>query len=221
MKSQDTKKSSLELKQEVHSELNKVKKGLDDIQGRMTPGQFIDDIIFYPHGGSPRRTLEYLKNNPIGTSLLSMGTILLMEDKNKLSVEKRAKEKVESGAKSIRESTHDPRIGETKEKLRELGINAKSKVNSFRTELAAKIPNKEKIEQIDGRSMIVLGAGLGVMTGASLPISDKENKLFEDSELNQKFSEFDQDFRDALNQCTNVLKDLVVKDVKGFDINIF
>src|SRR5690606_13803406 len=127
MKSQNTKSSS-ELKHEVREELRKVEKGIDDIQGRMTPGQILDDIIFYPNEGSPRKTLEYLKENPIGTSLLSMGAVLLMEDKDKRSLEGRVKTKVEEGTKSLKEKASDPIISETKHKISDMKKDLKSKV---------------------------------------------------------------------------------------------
>ncbi|MFL5808184.1 MAG: hypothetical protein ACJ749_01605, partial [Flavisolibacter sp.] len=78
MKSQNT-KSSDELEKEVRHEIRNVRKDIDELSGRFSPGQLIDDVIFYPHGKSPAATFDHLKRNPVGTAFLSLGTILLME----------------------------------------------------------------------------------------------------------------------------------------------
>jgi hypothetical protein len=76
-----TTKSVSELKQQVLNDIQKVKDDFKEIQSRMTPGQMIDDAIYYRRGDrNPAQTFEFLKANPIGTSLLTLGTILLMED---------------------------------------------------------------------------------------------------------------------------------------------
>lgn len=220
MKSQNT-KSSLELKHEVREELKKVESSIDKLQGRMTPGQVLDDIIYYPNGASTRRTLEYLKNNPIGTSLLTMGTVLLMEDKGQRSLEERVKNKVEEGAKSIKEKASDPRVGEAKHKMQDMKQNFKSKVNDIRRGIAERLPEKETLEKMDSRQLLVLGAGLGAMTGASFPLSQRESEFLSDSEVNSGLGEFERELRDALNESSNIFKNLLVKEVGQFEINPF
>ncbi len=86
MNSRDN-KSSGELKREVLHELNNVNNDLDRIQGRMTPGQFIDDALFTPVGRNPRAIYDHLIANPIGTAFLSLGTLLLMEDDSHVTYE--------------------------------------------------------------------------------------------------------------------------------------
>ncbi len=95
MNSKDN-KSSRELKREVLQELNQVNSDLDRIQGRLTPGQFIDDALFQPVGRNPRAIFDHLKANPIGTAFLSIGTLLLMEDDGHVTYEKQMKNR--SGA---------------------------------------------------------------------------------------------------------------------------
>lgn len=90
MNSRDN-KSSRELKREVLQELNQVNSDIDRIQGRLTPGQFIDDAIFHPVGRNPRTTFDHLKANPIGTAFLSIGTLLLMEDDSHVTYESQMK----------------------------------------------------------------------------------------------------------------------------------
>lgn len=81
MNSKNT-KSSHELKKEVIHELRRVEDDLDRIERRLSPGQFIDEAIFQGKNRGPRETFDYLKSNPIGTTFLTMGTILLMEDED-------------------------------------------------------------------------------------------------------------------------------------------
>lgn len=95
MNSKDN-KSSRELKREVLQELNQVNSDLDRIQGRLTPGQFIDDALFQPVGKNPRAIFDHLKANPVGTAFLSIGTLLLMEDETHVTYETQMKNR--SGA---------------------------------------------------------------------------------------------------------------------------
>lgn len=90
MNSKDN-KTSRELKREVLQELNQVNSDIDRIQGRLTPGQFIDDAIFHPVSTNPRATFDHLKANPIGTAFLSIGTLLLMEDDSHITYERQMK----------------------------------------------------------------------------------------------------------------------------------
>jgi hypothetical protein len=80
-------KSSKELKDQIVRDIKKVKRDFDEIKDRMTPGQLIDDAIFYRHGSSPTATFDYLKSNPVGTSFLTIGTILLMENDRHVTYE--------------------------------------------------------------------------------------------------------------------------------------
>lgn len=108
MKSPNTKKSS-ELKAEVHHELKKVEKTIDQLQRRLTPGQILDDVVFYPHGKSLKSSLKHLRDNPVGTAFLSLGTILLMEDELHQSIEERGREQLSKYKTSARESVNEAR----------------------------------------------------------------------------------------------------------------
>jgi hypothetical protein len=90
MNSQNT-KSSKELKREVLNELDKVEKDLDHIESKMTPGQIIDSALFAGPNIRLADTLERLKANPIGTSFLTFGTLLLKEDETHQSYESHLK----------------------------------------------------------------------------------------------------------------------------------
>lgn len=80
-------KSSKELKNEVLRELNQLNSDIDKIQGRLTPGQIIDDALFHPVGRNPRAVFDHLKANPVGTAFLGIGTLLLMENENHVTYE--------------------------------------------------------------------------------------------------------------------------------------
>src|SRR5690606_34723851 len=94
-KSQNT-KSSDQLKKEVDKEIKNVRRDMDAIEGRLSPGQIIDDAIFYPHGKNLRSTIDHLKRNPIGTTFLSLGTLLLMEDESHQTYEAASRTKIAS-----------------------------------------------------------------------------------------------------------------------------
>jgi ElaB/YqjD/DUF883 family membrane-anchored ribosome-binding protein len=74
-------KSPKQLRDQVMQDIRRVREDLDEIKHRLTPGQIIDDAIFYRRvNNSPADTYTLLRQNPIGTSLLTLGTIMLMED---------------------------------------------------------------------------------------------------------------------------------------------
>lgn len=73
---------------------------------------------------------------------------------------------------------------------------------------------------MDNTTFMALGAGLGVLTGASLPISDAEERMVNDK-LQGRLSDFNFELREAMNECSNILKDLVINDVKEFPVKFF
>jgi len=81
------KKSARELKAEVMQDLKKLNQDVDQLKDHLTPGQIIDDVLFYRQMRTPRASFEYLRDNPIGTSFLAIGTLLLMEDQQNRSYE--------------------------------------------------------------------------------------------------------------------------------------
>jgi hypothetical protein len=249
MKSQNTKTSN-ELKKEVHQELRKVRRDIDEIQNRLSPGKIIDDAIFSAHPG-PLETFNHLKNNPVGTAFLSLGTILLMEDKSQVSFETLAKGKVSSGISAVKERVKQQmphkelQPGETPNaadmavgKIKGAKDSFQSKVEEIRNGLAAKIPDRDKLEQkksqasdtlsagkekiksLDNTTFMALGLGLGVVTGGSFPLSDTEEKMMS-GKVDEKFSDFSRDLKHAMNECSNTLKDLFIHDVNEIDLKLF
>lgn len=278
MKSQNT-KSSDELQKDVRHELRNVRKDLDVMSGRLSPGQLIDDVIFYPHGRSPAATFDHLKRNPVGTAFLSLGTILLMEDESHQTFETISKNKLGQVRDKVQDVKHKMNMHPTQAEL------AMDKVNEFRDKMdgiksdmeykvaaardkidtvketveqkfdsakqaveqkydsakesveqsgftglpdlpvtneAASLKNKltDKVHNLDNVTFMALGAGLGVLTGASIPVSDAERN-FVDNKFQDKLSGFSGDLQNAINECSNILKDLVMADVKDFKVNLF
>jgi ElaB/YqjD/DUF883 family membrane-anchored ribosome-binding protein len=282
MKSQNT-KSSDELQKEVRHEIRNVRKDIDELQGRFSPGQLIDDVIFYPHGRSPAATFDHLKRNPVGTAFLSLGTLLLMEDESNQSLETLSKNKITSTKNKVSEFSDKTksRVTELSDKVRsklpvtpgmspsakELAMDkvnevrdkmdqiesdveykvaaARDKFGGVKDEMSESLPDlpetpdmaslknkvsdkfsgllsssKDKVRDLDPTTFMALGAGLGVITGASLPLSETE-KSFVDDKLQDKLSGFSTDLQSAINECSNILKDLVISDVKDFRVNLF
>lgn len=268
MKSQNT-KSSDELQKDVRHELRNVRKDLDVMSSRLSPGQLIDDVIFYPHGRSPGATFDHLKRNPVGTAFLSLGTILLMEDDSHQTMETLSKNKLGVVRDKVQEvkqkmNMHPTqselamdKVNEFRDKVDELKSEMEYKVASARDKIDSvkdtveqkfersqlpdipveeefsaaksnvkeKLSNfvssgREKIQNIDNVTFMALGAGLGVLTGASLPVSESESSFVE-SKLGDKLSGFSGDLQSAINECSNILKDLVISDVKDMKVELF
>lgn len=250
MKSQNT-KSSAELHQEVRQELNNVKSDINALTGRLSPGQLIDDVIFYPHGRNPGATFDHLKRNPVGTAFLSLGTILLMEDDSHQTLEQKSRNQISkvrdkmNMGPTAKELAAD-KINEFKDKIDEVKAEAeykmaeaKDKIDSAKqsvSEFSVNIPNipqeaqaatsgwigkgRQKIHDLDSTTFMALGAGLGIVTGAYLPVTETESQ-FVDDKFQEKLSGFSTDLQSAINECSNILKDLVISDVKDFKVNLF
>lgn len=316
MKSQNT-KSSNDLKKEVDRELKTVRRDLDKMTDFMTPGHILDRAVFKRHNRSVLASIDHLKNNPIGTAFLSMGTLLLMEDEYNETYETKLhnryvdlkgqaalhkeerteriadfKETVQNRAADLKTSVKDKmadikesfqikkdsvvnrfsgdkqdndyitdvstgvhakvtdfteKFGEAKtkvrssdsdydnwtssndvprnQKIKENFSEAKEKVTSGPHTERYKIQTgfesgRETFANMDPITSMALGAGLGVLTGAALPVFEKEQSLV-DSHLPDKLTEFDHDLRAAINECSGILKDLVVEDVKNYSFKVF
>lgn len=336
MKSQNT-KSSDELHQEVRAELRNVRNDIDQLQGRLSPGQLIDDVIFYPHGQNPSATIDHLKRNPVGTAFLSLGTLMLMEDDSHQSMEANARAKlveartklsdmkervknqlphkelepgsapnmadIAKGRVNNMKDSFQAKVAEIKQGLDEkipsreeiksrfhskssgLKEDVSNRIDSLREKLPdteeiktqfsnvtdrfpdsedikAKVGEftdrfqssdedtvstestdfsgtasstyqkatsklsstfevgKEKIRDLDPMTYMALGAGLGAITGAALPISEAEQRMV-DEKLQTRLTSFNQELHEAVSECTSILKDLVINDVKNFSSKMF
>lgn len=177
-----TTKSVAELKQQVLNDIQKVKDDFKEIQSRMTPGQMIDDAIYYRRGDrSPAQTFEFLRANPIGTSLLTLGTILLMEDEvTHKTWEMRAssqigavKSKVQGAVTQTRGvidrvkttvSSHLPHSTDSSSPISDLGQRLDSKFNDIQS-------------NIEGVSANLQGTAAETMSSAKSTLQDAKASL--------------------------------------------
>lgn len=282
MNSKDT-KTSRELKREVLDELNKVNNDMNSIQGRLTPGQIIDDALFQPIDRNPRAMFDHLKANPIGTAFLGIGTLLLMEDESHVTYEGRVRKSTSSALENTRyqatllkgsasninremhekvsgisqklhgaidrtkskveglknkfsqddqafssDSTGEFALGEggelgassidqLKENIGEVSQNISGRVSDFKGKVMDEV---DVVKNLDPMTFAAIGAGLGALTGVSLPVSEKEQTLI-DQNASGKLNEFSSEFQDAINQAVKVIKDEFIGKFTDFDVSLF
>lgn len=245
-----TTKSTKELKQQVLSDINKVKDDFKEIKERMTPGQIIDDAIYYRRGaGDPGETFTYLKQNPVGTTFLTLGTLLLMEDEQHRSFETLARERAVRMKEKVSETSTrigtavSEKVNEARGKISEAKDKVSAKIDRARdtaqletttesTEFKEKASGvletaKEKGQEVydyarnlDPMIYLALGAGLGTITGAALPLTQKETEAV-DTVYSEKFSTFAGEVQDALNKSVNILKNDVIGGLTDFNFDLF
>ncbi|HXH29836.1 MAG TPA: hypothetical protein VNJ01_03385 [Bacteriovoracaceae bacterium] len=306
-------KSTTELKNQVLADIKKVKEDFEEIKTRMTPGQLIDDAIYYRRGGGdPAATFDHLKRNPVGTSFLTIGTLLLMEDEYHRSYESMARDKVgvvadkvgavrdsvgsaytstkatvgnvadkigsvkdtikskipgrnttgipesyaadsygrldsdrdsmSGTAESMRTSAMDG-IDSAKANIRE-GVDAarstvregmdsarstvRDGLNTVRSSLESATESVKETSRevyssarnLDPMTYLVLGAGLGTISGAALPVSQAESRLVDDK-LSDKMTLFRNDLEAALNESANILKNEFIGGFTHMNFSIF
>ncbi len=227
MKSPST-KSADDLKRDVDQDLKRVEEDFDALQARLTPGQLLDDVIFYHRGRSIGATFEHLKENPIGTTFLSLGTLLLMEDEHRGSVETVMGQKI----KSIR--------GGARDTLQTLTESVREKISGLRSSQDHRLEEEQAEDispqgsnagampshgprgfpQVDPLMMMALGAGLGALTAIALPVSDHEATAVSRNFAGD-FSELNHDLETALNESSSILKDLVVQGLREVNVDLF
>lgn len=280
-------KSTEELRQQVLQDLKKVREDFDEIKQRMTPGQLIDDAIYYRHDRTPAATFEHLKANPVGTAFLTLGTLLLMEDKDHHSYEGLAREKahmvsdkVGNAVHSAQEKVHqvqdklhhaqnkavqmkdtikakvskagsgpeslgpaedyaesmgfgegmdlegpqvssDEKLHTAKEKLGSKLAHMKTRTHEMSETVKAKTHEAvESAKHLDPLTYIALGAGLGTITGAALPVSVAESKMI-DAKFESNLYNFGQELQDALNESVNILKNEFIGGLTEINMQIF
>lgn len=273
------KQNSKQLRNEVHEDINNINRDIDEIQRRMTPGQILDDAIFGRGTRNTSETFDYLKSNPLGTSLITLGALCLMEDENHQSYEHIAKnkaheveeklasqyhstqdslrskvhnaeEKMHHMQDQIKDKIHSVRKNEEQLGFEGLGLgegmdvegfgqeikNAKEKLNTKIHESKEKINEKihsveqrlkdrthstiESAKQLDPMTYLALGAGLGTITGASLPVTEREKSMLH-SKYEHEFTEFAHDLELAINESANILKNQFVGGFSEINLNLF
>jgi hypothetical protein len=214
MNTKNTKTSS-QIRDEVQEDIKKVSQDLNKIQKRMTPGQIIDDLIYYPNGANQQGVLQHLKENPVGASFLTIGTLLLMEDETHLSYEEVIKQKtghslvkLKSNYKNYEEVIKRD-TGESLDALKAKYQNTKARMRQ----------SAGKAKNLPPLSYVALGVGLGALSGASLPVSDKETSIVIDK-LGDQMSSLVQEFNTAFHDSANLVKNEFVNLLKDVDVNI-
>lgn len=227
----DNTKSTEELKKQVLSDIERVKDDFREIKQRMTPGQVIDDALFYRGRREPRETFAHLRANPIGTTFLTLGTLLLMEDEQHRSFESLARDQAAVVKDRVAEKKDQisarvsERVDEVKEKLarkkEELTATTES-IDDFTAGKKDEVTQRVKdfARDLDPMIYLALGAGLGTITGAGLPLSEKEIQAV-DSAQSEKMSKFASEIQDALNQSVNILKNEVIGGMTDFKFDLF
>ncbi|MFA5582778.1 MAG: hypothetical protein WDA09_01075 [Bacteriovoracaceae bacterium] len=165
-------KSSETLRKEISQDIERLDNKVEHLKNRLTPGQIIDDAIFSPYRGNLKEGFSYLRSNPVGSSFLALGTLLLMDNDGE-SYEQylrsqgrivygdykgRVTEAKKRVSESVGEVTHEVRSraqnlvqkGEEKiNQVRDTGRDLKSQVGSVTDNLREKFNrNKTSGEEI-------------------------------------------------------------------------
>ena len=244
-------KSSGELKREVLHELNKVNSDLNSLQGRLTPGQLIDDALFTSVGHSPRVVYDHLIANPLGTALLSLGTLLLMENDSHVTYESQLRHRSRQQVDSFK-----VRVSEVNEKIHGLVDRTKEKIERSSDKISGiketlfkkdeftttgeddlnqggelgtgsidhlKETVSAKVESVKNLNPLTFAA-IGVGLGALTGIAlpvSEKEQTLIDQKLGNQMSLFSREFLDAINQSVNVLRDEFLEKFSELDVSIF
>jgi hypothetical protein len=176
-------KSSRELRNQVMNDIQRVKDDIDEIKQRLSPGQIIDDALFFRHpGASPADTYTLLKQNPIGTSFLTLGTLLLMEDDvSHKTYEHLAKDKAHKVQSTLSGAASDTRA------------QVHDKLDQVKASVREHMPHKE---QEPGQAPNVMDIAKAKVNAAGQAIKEKAQKKMDqfsetassESSLSDKFS---------------------------------
>lgn len=214
MNTKNTKTSAV-LKEEVKDEIEKVNHDLNQIQKRLTPGQIIDDAIYYPHGGNQQAVFQHLKQNPIGASFLTLGTLFLMEDEKLQSYEEVIKQKTGQSLDKLKskyknyEEVIKRGTGESLDSLKGKYLSTSGGVSK----------SVEKVKNLPPLSYVALGVGLGALSGASLPVSARENAVVGEK-MGDQMSVFAEELKGAMHESAMLIKNEFVDLLKEFDLGL-
>lgn len=229
-------KSSELLKREVFTQLDKIDTDLDVMTDRMSPGQLIDDVIYYPRGGNPAATFDLLKSNPVGATFLTLGTMLLMEDESHVTYEQRGRAQMGDFVDRTRTSARGAiRAGqESIDTLRE-GVNqVKGKILSSKQEASSYVQNlkstvKQKVSGEMNADAIIAKDGASadfdsLSEGDRAAAINDAKAAFGDGErgsaLKAKISEKISDIKDQLGERVSDVTDTLNSQAESLSDNI-
>jgi hypothetical protein len=118
--------SSEELEAKVRATLDKTEQDVERIEETLTPGTFIDNAIFANRPRHPRETWSALSDNPIGTTLLALGTFMLSEREG-VSGETILRDKAQDTADAARDLAYQAQA-----KVQDLKVRAETKVTELK-----------------------------------------------------------------------------------------
>lgn len=217
MKSQDTNKTSEQLQREVHGQIDKIGRNIDNVRSRLSPGAILDDAIFYPHGQSLTDTYTHLKNNPMGTMFLSLGTLLLMEDQKHVTYERRLRGQVGAAVEKGKVQFEHGKDS-VSQKASELASKAKTKAKNAKTRFEVKSEElKHRVSDKGEELSSKLGRSDFSSAGKTQELKDKSSQKY--SELKHKGSEKVQSAKNKFKTATeNFHPEDVVNNLHPFAI---
>ncbi|HLT22416.1 MAG TPA: hypothetical protein VKZ84_03195, partial [Bacteriovoracaceae bacterium] len=133
-------KSSETLRKEISQDIDRLDNKVEHLKGRLTPGQIIDDAIFSPYRGDLRAGFSYLRNNPIGSSFLAIGTLLLMDNEGE------SYEQYLRSQGRVAYSDYKGRVSEVKNRVSETMDEVSHEVRSRTQSLVEK--GEQKLNQV-------------------------------------------------------------------------
>lgn len=183
-------KSSSELKAEVDATINRLDQGLSELKSKMTPGRVIDEAILRGREDSLKGTIDHLRNNPIGTTFLGLGTLLLMGDQSHVTGEDRLRYFAQQSAAIAQDA-----VDSAKETLSDLKEETREEF--------ASVPSGE----FRPLAIAALGLGLGTVLGSSLPVDPNAPALADASDVRAMANEVQAAMKESSRRFLGLLAD--------------
>lgn len=195
----DNTQDSSAIKKEVEATLDQTEQDFERLEQRATPGYFVDQVIYANRKRHPRDTLEALAENPVASSFLAIGTLLLSKSKLGQSGEDRVKDAVEQGKEAIREASS---------RVKEASQNS-----AIESEISPELLDESKTNNISPLLLASVGLGIGASLGAALPEQAQESEWVDRHP--EQLETLYQDIREAISQSVQNLKECVMDEVKS------
>lgn len=187
-------KNSDELKEEVEEAIAKAEMDFEAIEQRMTPGYFIDQAIFANRDMHPRASLDAIKENPLGSTFLTLGALMLASQKGGRTGEDILHDAASSARGQMQDRFSHGNVTSIKEDLSTKASQARNRIAEVKGQAAdakkrlqQKTQEFLKLEEVSPLMIASLGFGLGAAVGTALPQHQKEQDVTQhyDKELSQ------------------------------------
>lgn len=238
MSTKDT-ESSEEIKEQIEETLAKAESDLKEIERRLTPGYFIDNLIYKNRSPNPMSTVELLYDRPIGTTFLALGTFMLSErpsdrksgeeifrdaaenlkeatKEGAIKAKKSVEENLAHGKDKIRQASH--KMGEEmsslSHKASEYTETTKQTMKAAKGKLQKKAHDMlEASSDISPIALASLGLGLGAAIGTSLPELEKEQTIIESNKSD--LAELRKDIENTIKLSVERTKNSLADELKA------